>query len=120
MKFQSVSLNQCPFCYAKDGEDHLPNCPVVENKDIIGAASTLRSQSQFWKEVSAYLTQCHVATLIDEGRLKSCPASRRRRYTDIVRNALSYLRMSSSPPFRGTNYFEHAVKSCQEALKEAE
>jgi len=132
MKFQPITIDQCPFCGATEGEDHDPNCEVAKvpaltlrirystPADVRIAVSSLKSDVRFWKESAAYLTLCHVANLGEEIGKKSGSASRRRRYTDIVRKALSYLKLESSPPFMSKDISPYAIESCERVLKEIE
>lgn len=41
------------------------------------------SEGQFWKDMALYLADCHAATALHEGQMKSVPAGRKKRYRSI-------------------------------------
>jgi hypothetical protein len=52
---------------------------------------SLIQERDLWKRVAIYLADCHAATAVCEGEMKSVPKARKQRYAEICRKALEYL-----------------------------
>jgi hypothetical protein len=47
----------------------------------------LQQDLEYWKSVAVYLADCHAATALDEGRMKSTPKNQKKRFRWISATA---------------------------------